>query len=105
MVCADFTTFNDTGDREVLWQLLRDLCSLLETGQFSEITVYIRVVSPWVFNLFMDGMLREVVEKMVGRRVKDEGVERNLRVLHEMMENGKCASIRRSQKCWTNCFN
>lgn len=52
-----------------------------------------------MFNLFMDGMVREVVEKMVGRRVKDEGVDSNLRVLHEMMENGKCGSIGRQLRC------
>ncbi len=70
-------------------------------------------MSPWLFNLYMDNIVREARQKSVGGVQMEEtvvqlllfaddlmlvaennaDVERNLRVLDEVIENGRCRLI------------
>ena len=70
-------------------------------------------MSPWLFNLYMDNIVREARQKSVGGVQMEEtvvqlllfaddlmlvaennaDVERNLRVLDEVIENGRCQLI------------
>ena len=128
-VCQDLKKVYDRVDREMLWQVLesygvsgrlgRAVNSLYERcqacvrvlGQNSDWFGVEKgerqgcVMSPWLFNLCMDNIVREAVEKLVGRvqleetlvqlllfadnlmlvAGKDEDVERNLKTLDEVI--------------------
>ena len=128
-VCHDLKKVYDRVDREMLWQVLESYGVSGRPGRavnslYERCQACVRVLgqnldwfgvekgerqgcgmSPWLFNLYVDNIVREAVEKLVGRvqleetlvqlllfadnlmlvAEKDEDVERNLKTLDEVI--------------------